>query len=218
MPIVTVGKDFADADRELRKTFVAADEYGVGEKLADLLRERKPSGGTVCLQAGAPDNEAAKARLAGFRDTIGGGKDIASLNGQNNWHEASNCPIIDDGTAEVANKAIAAVLASNPYLDALVLAAGEGPNAAQGYAKAVAQAADRLKSGSLVIIGAAAPAQVDAIKAGRIQAQVGQRADQVGRTIPDLLLMLAKDQKVPDPFYAGVETCTAATLATCPKK
>jgi ribose transport system substrate-binding protein len=77
----------------------------------------------------------------------------------------------------------------------------------------------RLKSKDLIIIaGDTLPPQLDALKAGRSHAQIGQRPFEMGHRAPAVLIDLINGKKPADPLYTGLDECTPSNLATCPAK
>ena len=61
-----------------------------------------------------------------------------------------------------------------------------------------------------------AAAQIDALKAGRSHAQIGQRPFEMGHRAPDVLVQLIKGETVEDPLYTGLDECTAENSGNCP--
>ena len=59
-------------DAGLRVTFIGTDNYQFGAKLAELTKQLKPQGGTVCIQSGAPASLNLDDRIRGIRDTLAG--------------------------------------------------------------------------------------------------------------------------------------------------
>ena len=74
----------------------------------------------------------------------------------------------------------------------------------------------KLTSKELIIIaGDTLPPQMDALKAGRSHAQVGQRPFEMGYRAPDVLIQLIKGEPVEDPLYTGLDECTQENADTC---
>ena len=61
-------------------------------------------------------------------------------------------------------------------------------------------------------------AQLDALKAGRSHAQIGQRPFEMGHRAPAVLIDLINGKKPADPLYTGLDECTPANLGKCPAK
>ena len=72
IPVVTYDTDVLPEDAALRSTYIGTDNYEFGVALAQKVLEHKKSGGTVCIQSGAPASENLKARVQGIRDTLAG--------------------------------------------------------------------------------------------------------------------------------------------------
>jgi ribose transport system substrate-binding protein len=77
----------------------------------------------------------------------------------------------------------------------------------------------RLKSKDLIIIaGDTLPPQLDALKAGRSHAQIGQRPFEMGHRAPTVLIELISGKKPADPLYTGLDECVPTNLDKCPAK
>lgn len=219
MPIMTIDADLAAADRSLRKTYLGTNNYDMGVLMARHLKQHKAKGGTVCLQLGNVAADNINARAAGFRDTIAGKKGVERLKGEGGWTEIAGCPVFTNDQVDLANQQMADVFTKNPRLDAFILIGGWAQFGPQAYAQVTDQVMPKLKSKELVIIaGDTLPPQLDALKAGRSHAQIGQRPFEMGYRAPGVLLDLIGGKKVADPLYTGLDECTAANLATCPAK
>ena len=219
MPIMTIDADLAEADRALRKTYLGTNNYDMGVLMAKHLTELKPKGGTVCLQLGNVAADNINARAAGFRDTIGGKKGVDRLKGEGGWREIDGCPLFTNDQIDLANQQMSDVFTKNANLDAFILVGGWAQFGPQAYAQVTNQVMAKLKAKQLIIIaGDTLPPQLDALKAGRSHAQIGQRPFEMGRRAPAVLIDLIEGKKVADPLYTGLDECTPANLGKCPAK
>lgn len=219
MPIMTIDADLAAADKSLRKTYLGTNNYDMGVLMARHLKQHKPKGGSVCLQLGNVAADNINARAAGFRDTISGKKGLTQLKGEGGWTEIAGCPVFTNDQIDLANQQMADVFTKNPKLDAFMLIGGWAQFGPQAYAQVTDQVMARLKSKELVIIaGDTLPPQLDALKAGRSHAQIGQRPFEMGYRAPTVLIDLIKGKPVADPMYTGLDECTPANLGKCPAK
>jgi ribose transport system substrate-binding protein len=217
MPIMTIDADLAEADRSLRKTYLGTNNYDMGVLMAKHLKQLKPQGGKVCLQLGNVAADNINARAAGFRDTISGKKGISRLAGEGGWTEVKGCPLFTNDQIDLANQQMSDTFTANPDLDAFILVGGWAQFGPQAYAQGTDQVMDKLKSKKLVIVaGDTLPPQMDALKAGRSHAQIGQRPFEMGYRAPTVLIDLIKGKQVKDPLYTGLDECTAANLGKCP--
>ncbi|MHA1154195.1 MAG: sugar ABC transporter substrate-binding protein, partial [Alphaproteobacteria bacterium] len=57
---------------------------------------------------------------------------------------------------------------------------------------------------------------MDALKAGRSHAQIGQRPFEMGYRAPTVLIELIKGMSVKDPLYTGLDECTPKNVNNCP--
>jgi len=217
MPIMTIDADLGEADRGLRKTYLGTNNYDMGVLMAKHLSALDSDGGTVCMQLGNVAADNINARAQGFRDTISGEKGIDRLTGQNGWSEIEGCPLYTNDQIDLANQQMSDTFLANPDLGAFILVGGWaqfGPNA---YAQVTDQVKAKLDSKELIIIaGDTLPPQMDALKAGRSHAQIGQRPFEMGHRAPDILIDLIKGMAVEDPLYTGLDECTAENVGSCP--
>jgi len=219
IPIMTVDADLLAPDRALRKTYLGTDNYLMGVKLAEHLKELKPKGGTLCLVLGNVAADNINQRAAGTRDTLAGKKGVERLTGQNGWTEIAGCPLFTNDDAAKGNQMMADVLTANKTLDAFVLEGGWPQFAPQAYAQLTDQYMDRIKSKQLVLVVAdTLPPQIEALKQGRSDAQVGQRPFEMGYRAPFVMKDMVEGKKVDPIYYTGLDECTPANVATCLKK
>jgi ribose transport system substrate-binding protein len=217
MPIMTIDADLAQADRALRKTYLGTNNYDMGVLMAKHLKGLKPKGGTVCLQLGNVAADNINARAQGFRDTISGKKGIARLKGEGGWTEINGCPLFTNDQIDLANQQMADTFVANPNLDAFILVGGWAQFGPQAYAQVTDQVMGKLKEKKLVIVaGDTLPPQMNALKAGRSHAQIGQRPFEMGHKAPGVLIDLINKKPVKDPLYTGLDECTPQNLGKCP--
>ncbi|MCX5495130.1 substrate-binding domain-containing protein [Kaistia dalseonensis] len=216
IPIMTTDADLNKEDAALRKAYLGTDNYLMGVQMGEQLQKLKPKGGTVCLQLGNVAAANIAARAAGVRDTLAGAKDVASLTGQNGWTEPAGCPLFTNDQIDLANQQMTDTFTANPKLDAFVLVGGWAQFAPQAYAQVTDQVMDRLKSKDLVIIaGDTLPPQMDALKAGRSHAQIGQRPFEMGYKAPDIMIKLINGEKVDEIQFTGLDTCLPDNADSC---
>lgn len=216
IPVMTIDADLSAADASLRKTYLGTDNYQMGVKFAEHLKGLKPDGGTVCLQLGNVAADNINARAAGTRDTLSGEKGIARLEGQGGWTEIAGCPVFTNDQIDLANQQMADTFTANPDLDAFMLIGGWAQFAPQAYAQVTDQVIDKIKSGALAIVaGDTLPPQMEALKAGRSNVQVGQRPFEMGYRAPSVMIDLIDGKTVEPIIYTGLDECTQANAETC---
>jgi ribose transport system substrate-binding protein len=216
IPIMTIDADLLEADRDLRATYLGTDNYQMGVLMAQHLQALKADGGTVCLQLGNVAADNINARAAGFRDTISGTTGLERLAGEGGWTEIDGCPVFTNDQIDLANQQMADVFTANPDLGAFILVGGWAQFGPQAYAQVTDQVMDKLQSGELIIVaGDTLPPQIDALRAGRSHAQVGQRPFEMGYRAPSVMIDLIEGKEVEDPLYTGLDECTADNIDTC---
>ncbi|WP_088342566.1 MULTISPECIES: sugar-binding protein [Rhodomicrobium] len=216
IPVMTIDADLLKEDAKLRQTYLGTDNYLMGVKMAEHTKKLKPAGGTVCLQMGNTAADNINQRAAGYRDTIAGKKGTDRLTGQGGWTEVSGCPVYTNDQPDLANQQMADTFTANPNLGAFILLGGWAQFAPQAYAQVTDQVMPKLKSKDLIIVaGDTLPPQIEALKAGRSHAQIGQRPFEMGYKAPTVMIQLLEKKPVEDPVYTGLDECTAENVATC---
>ncbi len=217
LPIMTVDADLKKEDSAVRRTYLGTDNYLMGFRLGDYVKNAKPKGGTVCFIEGNAAADNILRRASGTRNSLSGKKGLDRLNGEGGWTEIAGCPVFtnDDGAKGV--QAMADILAANPKLDAFVLEGGWPLfDAPQPYRQLTDQVKARLADGSLVITAADTIGDEVAIaKEGRVNALVGQRPFEMGYKAPSVMIDLIEGKKVDDPVFTGLDECTRETADTC---
>lgn len=217
IPVMTIDADLKKEDSALRKTYLGTDNYQMGFRLGDYVKQAKPNGGTLCIIEGNAAADNILRRASGTRDALSGKKGLDRLNGEGGWTEIGGCPVFtnDDGPKGV--QAMSDILAANPKLDAFVLEGGWPLfGAPQPYRQLTDQVKARLADKSLVITGADTIGDEVAIaKEGRVNALVGQRPFEMGYKAPTVMIDLIEGKKVGDPVFTGLDECTKETADTC---
>ena len=216
IPVMTIDADLLEADRDLRLTYLGTDNYQMGVLMAQHLQKLKAEGGTVCLQLGNVAADNINARAAGFRDTIAGSKGIERLQGEGGWTEIEGCPVFTNDQIDLANQQMADVFTAHPDLTAFILVGGWAQFGPQAYAQVTDQVMDKLKSKELIIVaGDTLPPQMDALKAGRSHAQIGQRPFEMGYRAPSVMIDLIDGKQLDPVLFTGLDECTADNIDGC---
>ncbi len=156
--------------------------------------------------------------MQGIRDTLSGKKSAASpgerLAGQNNWTEASGCPLYTDDDFPRSIQQMEDTLAKLPNLDAFVPTGGFPeflPDACRNIAM---RYKEKIASGKIALVVAdTLPVQIELLKEGLATGNVGQRPFEMGYKA----MYSLKDGKAApqDPTYTGLDVCTPKTAVTC---
>ena len=150
VPIMTVDADLAAEDSALRMTYLGTDNYLMGYRIGEYIKQHKPNGGTFCSIQGNPGADNILRRAQGTRDALSGQKGLPALAGEGGWTEVAGCPVFtnDDGAKGV--QAMTDILAANPKLDAFAIEGGWPLfGAPQPYRDLFRPLADRIASGDL---------------------------------------------------------------------
>jgi ribose transport system substrate-binding protein len=220
VPVMTIDADFTVEDAGVRQTYLGTDNYLMGYRIGEYIKEAKPDGGTICTIEGnlAADNILRRAQ--GMRDALTGQEGLAALAGEGGWTEVAGCPVFtnDDGPKGV--QAMADILAANPDLDAFGIMGGWPLfGAPQPYRDLIGPLAERIASNDFAI-GAADTIgeEVALAKEGLVTALVGQRPFEMGYLAPGVMIDLIEGKEVADPVFTGLDDCTKDTTDTCIQK
>ena len=219
--IMTIDADLLPADQGLRTTYFGTHNYGMGVAFCEWLKKLSPAGGKVALMFGNPAAENLNERGYGFRDCIKGEVLTASttksrdpLKGEGGWTEVA--PTFTNDDIATANQQFADVLAANPDLKAYVLLGGWAQQGCEAFNATGQQYADRFASGDLVVVaGDTVGCQLDTVRAGFSQVNVGQRPYQMGNEAPDYMIKIINGEPVDNPVYTGLDECTKENVDSC---
>ena len=219
--VMTIDADLLPADQGLRTTYFGTHNYGMGVAFCEWLKKLSPNGGKVALMFGNPAAENLNERGYGFRDCIKGEVLTASttksrdpLAGEGGWTEVA--PTFTNDDIATANQQFADVLAANSDLAAYVLLGGWAQQGCEAFNATGEQYKDRFANGSLVVVaGDTVGCQLDTVRAGFSQVNVGQRPYQMGNEAPDYLIKIINGEAVDNPVYTGLDECTMENVDTC---
>jgi len=224
IPVLTWDSDLLDKDKALRIAYVGTKNYDIGVNLAKRVMELKPQGGAICIQSGGAAAANHNERMQGIRDTLAGTKSKKApgerLTGQNGWAEVDGCPLYTNDDFPVAVQQMEDMLNKYPKLDAFVPTGGFPQFIPQAYKKVAEKYKKRIEDKSLALVVAdTLPVQMNLMKEGLSQGQVGQRPSDMGSETMKFLYQIVAEKKNPeDPTYTGLDVCTPATADTCLKK
>ena len=220
IPVMTIDADFTEEDAGVRQTYLGTDNYLMGFRIGEYIKEKKPDGGLICSIQGNPAADNILRRAQGMRDALSGTEGLATLDGSEEaggWTEVAGCPVFtnDDGARGV--QAMTDILAANPDLDAFGIMGGWPLfGAPQPYRDLFRPMADRIASGDFVIGAADTIGEEVAIaKEGLVTALVGQRPFEMGYMAPTVMIDLIEGKEVADPVFTGLDECTKDTADTC---
>jgi len=222
IPVLTWDSDVLPTDHRLRIAYIGTNNYDLGVGLAKRTMQLKPKGGTICIQTGGAAAENLNERTQGIRDTLSGQKSKEApgdrLTGQNGWTEVAGCPLYTNDDFPLALQQMQDILNKYPKLDAFVPNAGFPQfGGAIAYKRVMTKFKPRLEDRSLaVVIGDSLPMQVDLMKEGLSDGQVGQRPFEMGYTVMKAFEAIKEGKPGPkDPTYTGLTDCTPSNADTC---
>jgi ribose transport system substrate-binding protein len=220
IPVMTLDADLTVEDAALRKTYLGTDNYLMGYRIGEYMKQALPGGGKVCSIQGNPGADNILRRAQGWRDSLSGQKGLAELKGEGGWTEVAGCPVFtnDDGAKGV--QAMTDILAANPDLVGFGIMGGWPLfGAPQPYRDLFRPMADKIAKNEFVIGAADTIGEEVAIaKEGLVTALVGQRPFEMGYKAPTVMISLIKGEKVDDPVFTGLDECTKDTADTCIQK
>ena len=220
IPVMTWDSDLLEEDKAIRATYVGTKNYDIGVNLAKIAQELQPNGGSVCLQTGGAAAANHNERLQGIRDTLAGASGTTPpgdrLTGQNGWTEVDGCPLITDDDGNKAVQGLTDILAKETDLTAFISTGAFTQWFDNAYRQAVEPYKGKLDDGSLsLIVADTLPMQMDQLKDGLSNGQVGQRPFEMGYRSMFILKDLKEGKSVDDPIFTGLDVCTKDNADSC---
>ena len=220
IPVMTWDSDVLEEDKDVRATYVGTKNYDIGVNLAKIAQSLQPNGGKVCLQTGGAAAANHNERLQGIRDTLGGMSGTTPpgdrLTGQNGWTEVDGCPLITDDDGNKAVQGLTDILAKETDLTAFISTGAFTQWFDNAYRQAVAPYKARMDAGDLsIIVADTLPMQMEQLKDGLSNGQVGQRPFEMGYQAMFILKDLVAGKAVDDPIYTGLDVCTMENADSC---
>ncbi len=220
IPVMTWDSDLLAEDKGLRTTYVGTNNYNIGVHLAELVQARHADGGTICLQTGGAAAANHNERLQGIRDTLGGRSGTTppgdALAGENGWTEVAGCPLITDDDGNKAIQGMTDILAKEKDLTAFISTGAFTQWFDNAYRQAVAPYKGKMDSGALsIVVADTLPMQMDQLKEGLSNGQVGQRPFEMGYKAMFVLKDLVAGKSVADPIFTGLDVCMMDNAGSC---
>ena len=209
IPVVTWDSDLLPADKGLARELTSARSTRRSAKRSPSRRWRSsPNGGTYCIQTGGPAAANMNDRIKGMTETLPADK----------WKQVAGCPLYNNDDFPLSITQLTDLLAKYPKIDAVLDAGGAPQMEVKAYKELMGKYKDRLDKKDLVMLFVETlPMQMDDLKAGLSDGQVGQRPFEMGYKAIYLLNDLTQGKSVPDPVTIGLDVCTPETIATCKK-
>jgi ribose transport system substrate-binding protein len=110
------------------------------------------------------------------------------------------------------------LLVKYPKIDAVLDAGGAPEMEIKTYGELMNKYQGALRAHDLKLFVETIPMQMDAMKEGLSQGQVGQRPYEMGYRAIQLLNDLSQGKSVPDPVTIGLDECTPQSIDTCKKQ
>ncbi|MBV8565919.1 MAG: sugar-binding protein [Methylobacteriaceae bacterium] len=209
IPVITWDSDLLPQDKGLRASYIGTVNEQVGMEVAKRAMALKPNGGTFCIQTGGPAAANMNDRIKGMLETLP----------QDKWKQVAGCPVYNNDDFPLSLSQLADILAKYPKIDAVLDAGGAPEMVTQAYRQLMAKYADRLKSNDLVMIFVETlPMQMDLLREGLSNGQVGQRPFEMGYRAMYVLNDLTQGKSVQDPITIGLDVCTPDNAAGCKAK
>jgi ribose transport system substrate-binding protein len=209
IPVVTWDSDLLPADKGLRASYIGTVNEQVGIAVAKQAMALKPAGGTYCIQTGGPAAANMNDRIKGMVETLPSDK----------WKQVQGCPLYNNDDFPLSITQLTDLLAKYPKIDAVLDAGGAPEMEVKAYRELMNKYQERLKNHDLIMLFVETlPMQMDAMKEGLSQGQVGQRPYEMGYRAIQLLNDLSQGKSVPDPVTIGLDECTPQSIDTCKKQ
>jgi ribose transport system substrate-binding protein len=220
IPTLTWDADLLPQDKQYRSAFIGTKNYDIGVNLAKIAQKLKPNGGKICLQTGGAAAANHNERLQGIRDTLGGRSGTTPpgdpLKSENGWNEVDGCPLITDDDSTKAVQQLQDILGKYGDLDVYITTGAFTQWSDNAFRQAIDPYKENIKSGKLVFVAAdTLDMQMNQLKEGLSDGQVGQRPFMMGYLAMQRLLDLKNGKSLQDPEYTGLDVCTTENAADC---
>lgn len=220
IPVITWDSDVLPGDADMRATYVGTKNYDIGVNLAKITMAQHPGGGAVCLQTGGAAAANHNERLLGIRETLAGAKlgtpPGRMLAGEGGWTEVAGCPLITDDDGNKAVQGLTDILAKEQNLTAFISTGAFTQWFDNAYRQAVGPYKARMDAGDLsIVVADTLPMQMDQLKEGLSNGQVGQRPFEMGFRAMHILKDLAGGMRVEPVIYTGLDVCMMDNADSC---
>jgi len=220
IPTLTWDADLLPDDKQYRSAFIGTKNYDIGVNLAKIAQQLKPQGGEICLQTGGASAANHNERLQGIRDTLGGRSGTEPpgepLKAENGWTEVAGCPLITNDDGAVAVQQLQDILGKFKDLDVFITTGAFTQWSDNAFRQAIDPYKDKIKSKELVFVAAdTLDMQMEQLKEGLSNGQVGQRPFEMGRLSMHRLKELKEGKTLQDPEYTGLDVCTNENADSC---
>lgn len=196
IPVITFDADAPDSPRQ---AYVGTNNKELGVAIGQQLVKAHPKAGSFALISGGPAAENLKERVDGVRQVLRGA----------GWTEVGGSPTFCNDDSALAVQQMTDLMTAHPDLAALVPVGGWPLFSGEAYRRFVTPHLQSIRAGRFAIVSAdTLPAEIDALKAGEVNALIGQRPAEMGAKAMDILLALHKGQSVPKITYVGLDVVT----------
>jgi ribose transport system substrate-binding protein len=201
IPVITFDADAPDSQRQ---AYVGTNNKELVTAIGQELVKVHPKAGSFALISGGPAAENLKERVDGVRQVLKGA----------GWTEVGGSPTFCNDDSALAVQQMTDLMTAHPDLTALVPVGGWPLFSGEAYRRFVTPHLQAMKDGRFAIVSAdTLPVEVAALKAGQVNALVGQRPAEMGAKAMDILLALHKGQSVPKITYVGLDVVTPENAA-----
>jgi ribose transport system substrate-binding protein len=209
IPVVTWDSDLLPRDKGLRASYIGTVNEQVGIAVAKQAMALKPNGGTFCIQTGGPAAANMNDRIKGMLETLP----------QDKWKQVAGCPLYNNDDFPLSLTQLTDILAKYPSIDAVLDAGGAPQMVTKAYRELMTKYSERLKNKDLIMLFVETlPMQMDLLREGLSNGQVGQRPFEMGYRAIYVLNDLTQGKSVEDPITIGLDVCTPETAASCKKQ
>lgn len=196
IPVITFD---ADAPASQRQAYVGTNNKELGLAIGRAVVKAHSKPGTFAMVSGGPAAENLQERVAGVRQILKAA----------GWKEVSGSPTFCNDDSALAVQQMTDIMTAHPDLTALVPVGGWPLFSGEAYRRFVTPHMAAIKDGSFVIVSAdTLPAEIDALKAGEVNALIGQKPAEMGAKAMDILMALHKGQHVQTITYVGLDVVT----------
>lgn len=222
IPFITFDSDIdKETSRDfdgVRKAYIGTNNFELGLKMGDILKQAKPKGGLLCIQTGRKNAVNLDRRIHGIRSSLTNRKDkhnhrkYTKLKNVNGWSEHNKCPIYSWSDTERALKQLSEMLDSND--DIAMIAVGGWAQYDKNYRRVMKELLNKYPN-LTYIVADTTPGQLALLQEGLSKINIGQKPHEMGKQAVNTLYKIINKQAYEKIIYTELTVCTQQNVNTC---
>ena len=227
IPVITFDSDLDSSTLEkypnLRLAYIGTNNFEFGRALGAEITKLRPNGGKLCILTGHKNSPNLNLRIMGLRSALSGqiynvppGERLKNING---WTEFSRCPFYSYENIDQTIEQMKFILTRpSNEVDTFVSIIAAIQIVPEKYRQLIYPFKEKIEQKEIVIIIVdTVETQLDLLKEGLSNINIGQRSYEMGRQAILTLHKIVKDEKYQEIIYTPLTYCTPENYNTCTK-